>query len=283
MPITADAIRKALKDHGFEVEDGKLDFAALAKSLGDEGGEGTAGNEPDPVQDFMKGLYSSVATIVKAKDGDKEALLQETFQKAFESLGSICEEIGEFGFAAGHDVGLKKAKKQPAGEGADPEDNEDPADEEDMAKFLKSVSPKIGAYVTTLEKSVAKSNERLAVLEGERDTAVFAKRAKEVGEGDAFAATLRKVAKVDPKLADEMLGFAKAKNDAIRKGGLFSEHGGDNGAESGASAADQLAAKATEIMKASSGKVTYAKAFTEACSAHPDIYNQHLREQRGAR
>ena len=277
MTISVEAIRKALKEQGLDEE--KIDKALEGQT--DEGEGGDEG-EPDVAGDFMKGLFSGVSAVMKSKDGDKDAALQEVFQKAYEQLGGVFNEVAEFGYASGHEDGLKKAKK-PA---ADPEDAADGGDdeaEEDMAKFLKSVNPKVGAYVATLEKGFSKLAKRVNDLETERETNLFKSKAKSIGETDATADLLLKVAKGSGKeTADALANLLKGKNEQLRKGALFSEHGGDN-PESGASAADQLSAKAAELVKASNGKITFAKAFTQICETNPDLYRQHVKEQRGGR
>lgn len=71
----------------------------------------------------------------------------------------------------------------------------------------------------------------------------------------------------------------QAKEEQIKKSGLFNEIG--SGGVSESSVEKQLEAKAVEIQK--SDKCTKEQAFAKACDQNPELYVQHRDEMRGAK
>ncbi len=84
-----------------------------------------------------------------------------------------------------------------------------------MEKFLKGLPTKAADAFASILKSNTEMAARIAKMEDDKLTETLAKRAADAGEPAAFADILKSLAKVDPKLADTIATFAKAKNAQI--------------------------------------------------------------------
>lgn len=119
--------------------------------------------------------------------------------------------------------------------------------------------------------------KRLGALEAEREFETFKKRASDCGLASDAAKHLQVIAKVSPEALDFVEKLAKAVHEVEKRSPLFKEVGSDNGADASTANA-QLVAKAHEIVNTE--KVSFAKAFTEACTRHPDLYKAYNAEAR---
>lgn len=119
--------------------------------------------------------------------------------------------------------------------------------------------------------------KRLGALEAEREFETFKKRASDCGLASDAAKHLQVIAKASPEALDFVEKLAKAVHEVEKRSPLFKEVGSDNGADASTANA-QLVAKAHEIV--ASEKVSFAKAFTEACTRHPDLYKAYNAEAR---
>lgn len=230
----------------------------------------------DPFAPIFKGLYEQVfeadGTI---KKGLKAETAQELLQKAYEAClneldgaieGAVEATAAEFG---------KASKKPPVKTEGDGD-----GDMDDMEKLLKSagVSPALIRKVGTLQNEVNS-------LKADRDLQRFTKMAEEMGEGAAFGKTLMALSDTDPEAFKEITKRLTAKNALLKQNKVWAAEVGEGGTSAeGATAVQQLTAHAEELrktMKRADGKaVSFAKAFTQACNDHPDIYAEYQKERR---
>ena len=310
---TAEQIAEIVKALGPLAGDDAGKQALLVKALGslvDDPTPVVKNEDPvtdaNPLNDVLTDLYKAVTTIQKANGTPAD--VSEAFEKAFDVLTGLYQEVGEAGFGAGADSILKSkqfkkmkklAKRAKAGkrdnttggDGRDHTDNEDQDPDETrpdcidddkdeyMAKVMKSGGP-IASFLAELKKQNDTLQTQVNTLVDEKQTALFQKTAADIGENAQFADLLKSLAKVDPKLSTQVANFAKGKNAVIAKSGMFAEIGG-GGSPDSSGPTQQLNAKATEIQKASNGKITFAKSFLQACEQNPEIYAEYKRETYG--
>ena len=122
-----------------------------------------------------------------------------------------------------------------------------------------------------------KMEKRLAALEAEREFETFKKRANDCGLASDAAKHLQVIAKASPESLDFVEKLAKAAQEVEKRSPLFKELGTDNGADASTASA-QLVAKAHDIE--ASEKITFAKAFTDACNRNPELYKAYCAESR---
>lgn len=131
-------------------------------------------------------------------------------------------------------------------------------------------------------KKLAAQDAEIAKLRDEQDQQAavtkYAKLAKAV-EPQEFARNIRKVAKLDPKLADYFVEKLTALDAQARMGKAFKVEGVD-GAPADDSAVAKIAKLAAEKMKADP-KMTKAKAQDLILRADPELFQQYQNE-RGA-
>lgn len=251
----------------------------------------SAGEDPaDPLAPIFKGLYDQLFDQKGVvKKGVSSETAQELIQKAYgAALGQLDAAIEAAAEAAAIELGqgarvnFGKAKKgKPA---PDPADDGEDEDCEDMEKLLKSLgaSPAVVKKIGTLQTQVDQ-------LQTERDLETFGKKAVELGEGEAFGADLLKLHRFDPKLADQIGKRLATKNELLKKSSLWGgEIGGGTRAGESPNAYDQLSAHATEMVQKgqtddAGKKLTFAKAFTAACTLHPDLYQEYRANARPGR
>lgn len=269
----------------FELTDAQL--AEISKALpdlklGDAVEDVTKTNEPvDPVADVMLGLFNAVQTIGKSAVDNKDQLVADAFDKAFVELDKARTDDAELAYAAGTATVAKAAPickdDMKGGKKPDPEDNTEDGDEDEMSKVLKGLPSQAAEVFASITKANTEMATRIAKMESENEDRVLKAQADAIGEGSSFVDLLKTL---DPKAREAVIAMAKSKNAQIKKGGLFQEVG--QGSPAGSSSAlDQINAKAGEIVKASGGKVTLAKAFGQVCSSEPDLYAEYKRDVRG--
>ena len=234
--------------------------------------------DADPTKDVMLGLHSAVTKIYGADVENKDELVQQAFQKAFETL----QTVGAEGLEAAYVAGIQKGKKKPAAQNDDePEGNEPEGEDEDMEKAMKTASGPVRTLLVALNKRNIEVEKQLKTITDERDAEKLAKRVADAGEPASFVEVLKGIQ--DPKTVDAILKHAKEKNALIHKGAAFSEiGGGTDPASVGSDAYAQLEAHANEIVSKSAGKTSFAKAFVAACQGHQDLYKQYRADQRRA-
>lgn len=283
-----------------------LGEVVLEKSA-DEPGEGTGGGaadtdgdgEVDPVSQVvapaMLGLYKQLfddkGSIKKGVSAsDAQGLFDATFQgivkkllPEFDAAIEAAAEAAAIELGKGNQVNLGKSGKKPVAA----EEDED-CEDEDMQKLLKSLGVS-GSGAGAVIQKMQGLQRQVEALQEERDLEIFGKQAEDIGEGRKFGATLLKLHKLDPKLADEVKKRLNSKNELLRKGGEWSkEIGAGEGEEAGMTAYAQLSAKANEMVQKGEKddrgrKLTFAKAFTIATERHPDLYQEYQAEEAAKR
>lgn len=236
-------------------------FLELFKSLFAEDGTIRKGVTAQTAQEAFEGAYQKAANDF---DGGIDAAVEAT-----------AIELGKSG-----QVNFGKRVNKAAVTGKDVDgDGADDEGHEDMDKMLKG-SPAGRVILKTLKDL----GEEVALLRGERDTAVFTKEAEEIGEGAGFATELRKIAAIDPKLAESIKKRLGAKNQLISKARAWgTELGEGGGSDAGDTAIEKMNALAKDKVSKSNGTLTFQKAFTQVCSEQPELYAQYSDEQRAAR
>lgn len=184
-------------------------------------------------------------------------------------------------------------------EGLDSQDAKDKfasmsADERDASMKKSADVNKADPVVKSLmaqNTELAKSNEALAKsvgeLQGDKTKAVFAKRATDIGQADTFGETLQKAygtggdADAQGKIEQLIKALAAQANPK-----LFSEVGSTNVGKSGATAYDQLKAKAKDLKKiAGNEKLSEHQLFAKAYAdpENKELVEQHKAEEGGRR
>lgn len=150
--------------------------------------------------------------------------------------------------------------------------------EERKAEMEKGELCKRADIPEDIRKQLAEHEDlkkRVAAMEADREFASFQKRAADLGLPGEAAKHLQVIAKASPEAAAFVEKLAGAVKAVEKASPLFKELGTDNGADA-TSAQAQLTAKAHEIAKRDN--VTFAKAYTTACTEHPDLYRQQRAE-----
>lgn len=242
----------------------------------------------DPLAPVMLELFGKLFDGNQIRKGVTPQNAQELFDKAYTAMlgeldGAIqaAAEATAIELGKGKHVNFGKARRPKPKD--DEEDPEDCDEDQDMEKLLKGLG-----VPSRLIKKIGTLQGQVEQLQTERDLEAFSKTAEELGEPASFGAELLKLHKVDPKLADSIKKRLGTKNAALKKSGMWAAEIGGEGGAGGASAFDQLTAKANEMVekgsKGSDGKVlTFAKAFTEATHRNPDLYQEYRDEQRRGR
>lgn len=107
--------------------------------------------------------------------------------------------------------------------------------------------------------------KRLGALEEIQARADFAKRARDIGLTEAQGEMLLKAHRGDPEALKQMEATIKALNEQTKQSDVFKEFGTRHESNGGATAYDQLVAKASEIRKVDP-KLTAEQAFDKAIS-----------------
>jgi hypothetical protein len=155
-------------------------------------------------------------------------------------------------------------------------------DERDAHMADNPVEKRLPAHI---QKALAEGEEmkkRLAALEDDKALATLKKRAVDAGLPEDFGEVLQKAERGDKealgKIIDKHAEVAKARDAALRVGGVFKEFGTSRGASG--NAYDILTVKAEELRKADAS-LTEAQAFAKAYSdpANRDLVAQEKRER----
>lgn len=157
------------------------------------------------------------------------------------------------------------------------------ADERDKQMADNPVEKNLPESVVKALKESEDLKKRLADLEAKDKAASFAKRAEEIGltgQGEM----LQKAHAGDPEAIKKMEEIIKAASAQEKTATIFKEFGSANANPSGASASDQLTAKAAELRKADP-KLTQAQAFAKAYKdpANKDLVALAKREEQSGR
>lgn len=119
--------------------------------------------------------------------------------------------------------------------------------------------------------------KQLDAMKAEREYETFKKKASDCGLASDAAKHLQVIAKASPDALDFVEKLAKAVKEVEKRSPLFKELGSDKGVDTSTANA-QLVAKAHEIVNTEN--VSFAKAFTDACNRHPDLYKAYCAESR---
>jgi hypothetical protein len=127
------------------------------------------------------------------------------------------------------------------------------------------------------DEAIAKAEKNEALLKSliEKDeAATFAKRAADLGLGEAHGETLRKAYAGDKDGVAKLEALMKGLAEQARTGKVFAEFG-TNKSNAGATAKAEMDAKVDELAK--SAKISKAQAFTQIYtdSAHADLKKRY--------
>jgi hypothetical protein len=237
----------------------------------------------DPIAPILFGLYKSLfeddGTIKKGVDATSA---QGLFNKAYtEGLTVLDQSIEAAVEATAVEFGKADGKKPKVIASPDDDhDGDNDEDCEDMEKLLKGmgVAPAVITRIAKLQATV-EALEAKDALQG------FQKQAVEIGESEAFGAELLQLHQASPKLAEAITKRLKAKNALLAKSNVWStEIGAGDGNGGNEVGIAKLNALAHELVskgeKDAKGKpMTFAKAFAEVCTRHPDIYAEFRAEE----
>ncbi len=253
----------------------------VAKTTETPAAEDMAHPMQGPTLELFKSIFDESGAI---KKGMTVARGQELFEKFYETIAkefdagleaAVEETALQLGGGSAVDFG-KKGKGKPA-------DGDGDEDDETMTKFLKSAP---GQQILGAIEKLSKQVETLA---SERDHAVFAKQAEDIGEGEGFADDLALIHKTNPALADRLKKRLGAKNTLLKQNQLWGAEIGAGGTADGDSTAEArlngfAKEKVSKGEKDDNGKkLTFAKAFTQVCQEQPDLYREYQDEKNARR
>jgi len=234
---------------------------------------------------MLKELAKALGLPDTATEADITKALTDNMAKAATTAEALAKVQADL--AKANDE-LAKAKKPM------PSDNDGDEDcgPDGVAKGLafqtmdgKYISKKMaGAMFDVLKSQDAQlrtNAETLAKREEESAVANFAKRATDIGFGDAFGPTLRKAYGGDATAQAEVEKRIKGLQEQVAQGKLFKNFGGGGGPEAG-SAEEEFLAKVEEVKKANpdlSHAQAFSKAYTDPATA--DI-RKRMREEANA-
>ena len=160
--------------------------------------------------------------------------------------------------------------------------DEKPLTPEDM---LKALPTEVRARIEKAEKDAKEAGERLTKIEEDRATEVFIGKAqafKGIIEPATFGIVMRKIAKVDAALYDEVekaLTKASAQIEAARKQSRAFDELGRSGGGDGTSAVEKVDALARDLM-AKDSKLTTEGARAQIWKSNQDLARQYAEERR---
>lgn len=196
------------------------------------------------------------------KNMDRLALLEATT-----IIGKLSATAQEYAKAMSDEDKKKFAGKKP-------EDCEKEADDAKKALLAKNaIDPTIAKRLEDGETALKK----VAVLEAAQELVTFGKRALALGLPESHGEVLMKVYQGDPAAIKKHEEALKGLVEQVKTGKIFNEFG-DKSQQGGASAYDQLLAKAEELRKVET-KLTSAQAFEKVFT---DPANLALVEQHNA-
>jgi hypothetical protein len=149
----------------------------------------------------------------------------------------------------------------------------------DERKTLMHKSDELPEYVRKLIEKGEADSRRLQKLEDERELQKFEKIAADYGVPVSDASSLMKLSKSDPEALNKLLAHTKAGWAAAEKAGVFREIGATGGNGAGATAYEEMLAKAAEYRKAHpelSEHQAFAKVFEDP--ANRDIAKRERME-----
>lgn len=134
--------------------------------------------------------------------------------------------------------------------------------------------------VKALQATNEELTKRLAVLEGDKTAADFAKRATDLGLPAAHGEVMRKAYGGDAEAQKKHDELLKGMAEQIRTGKVFVELGNNRSGNGAGTAYDALMAKAQELRKTET-KLTIEQAFAKVYedSANSDLVQKHKSEE----
>jgi hypothetical protein len=203
----------------------------------------------------------------------------------------------------GYKLPVEKAKGEVPPQFMSDEDKKKKEEEEkmNMKKSLEGLPEDIQKQFEEIEKAnqakidelsaknaeVVKKNEEiekaLKAEQDRRELESWIAKAKDELDGipgkssDELGATCKKMADVDPELANEQFEIMKKSSDALKQGALYKELGG-KGADTTGSAYSKLQKKADAIIEKSDSALTKEQAFAKALEQNPALYQEYMNE-----
>lgn len=129
------------------------------------------------------------------------------------------------------------------------------------------------------EKEIIALQEKLAIMEEEKQDAKYVELAKAIGDicvpTDSFAEMCKILDAADNKLYQEFIDMMKAFNIIVSESELFKEFGSnDVQGQDDLVGLDKLEKYARELMK-DDATLAYPKAFSKALKEHPECYEEY--------
>jgi predicted RNase H-like HicB family nuclease len=233
----------------------------------------------EEVQECCMALQDSIRSILEDDEiSDRGAALDETFAQFQDAIQGLTTEAMEKAFTA---------SAAPDADATAVDTATPVVEETAMNTETKTTEAVSKAEAPALPEDVIRKlaeaedlRKRVDALEDEREAAIFAKRAADLGLSPNLAHPLRVVRKADPAAADTIEAAFKALTAQVNASSLFGELG-TSGATGAATALDELMAKAADIRKAAPA-LTEAQAFDKASMDYPELMKRHRQEQRAA-
>jgi hypothetical protein len=274
-------INESLKQFSDYIEKIIPDQIGKALTAGIAANAGAAGNDKGhAMSDAIKKALGLAAT---ATDADMTAALtkrDEDAKVAIEALAKANTEIAMLKMSDGH---KKYMADTSMSDDAKAKFAAKTADERDAHIKDNPVEKNLPESVVKALKDAEDTKKRLEVLEAAAQTDVLRKRATELGLPETEVDTLRKARQGDVASVEKLENLLKAAQAQVSVGKAFAEFGSKD-QSGGASATDQLKAKAAELVKgdpALTKEKAYAKAFKDPANA--ELVAQVKREERAAK
>lgn len=268
----------------------------IAKVFG--GGEAEAGSEIDDdvetVEKMSDALSVSIADILQKSATEEE--LDENLTKTLDQfktslLKAAAQDEGDEAVTAGDvgDVVPPKPKKKKVTKAV--REDIDVGEDTDV---LKGLNPAAVAHISALEKRFKDQGKALDVV-----TKLAEKMAARIEDNDRRAHALTLIGKSanisvedavlllksaeaaktggDEKAVERIETLLKRQAELVNTSDLFKELGGESSGNEGEAgeAEEALNKKAAEIQKANP-KISFAKAYRQACTNNPELYEQTL-------
>lgn len=222
------------------------------------------------------------AAHIKFFKNKKEEETKMNMEEILKSMSAeqaevVKSEIEKAKCKAKEEMEKEKEEKAKDGKKNDMEDAPKEKEKEDnfakgMPEAVKVELEKAKHEVEAMKVVLAKMKEEKEEKELETEIAKY----RTCGIEESSLKTLLKKSKADKELNDIVVSMLEQMSKVTEDSALFKAKGTEVQNKDGISALDQLNNKATEISKAKS--ISFAKAFTEAINANPELYTKYTEE-----
>lgn len=220
---------------------------------------------------------ASAAAIVKETVMDLESITK-SLEDAEAKLAALEKRVNEADAELKDKDDVIKARDAEIASLKTPSANDNAGDEEVIKSLPESIRKRLEAAETeareareAIEKSKAAAEEREAIEKA---------KALNVGDASLVGPMLLRVSKGTTTVDDAktLEALLKSAGEIASKSPLFKSIGSSAAVDG--EPEELLKSKATELMDASNGKLTYAQAYSKALSENPDLYNAYIEKRR---